>query len=337
MFGEISQAFGRKFLVANVLPSTLLVGANLVLMALGVVPSIDAKYLSVAGVSEPLMMLIIIAVLGVLLQQGSRTTLRLYEGYYASLFWKLAIVSACLLGLVKLIDAQLVSWRALIATPVGLVGVWLLHVLSRSFSLRHFATTESEARSGIHRYRATRRYPRQAGLVMPTKLGNVIRAFESHAACLYNIDPITAWPRLVAVLPDSYRDAIADAENNFRFVLNMSLVFAVFGVESLWLRPAMPSLLLLGCACLVASALAYLAACQSAAGWGEHVRAAFDMYRLDVLKQFGVYLPPTPMTLEQERRIWGQVQNPMFYVRDPDETVRFLPKSWEASDVQKTS
>jgi hypothetical protein len=31
------------------------------------------------------------------------------------------------------------------------------------------------------------------------------------------------------------------------------------------------------------------------------------------------------------------VQNPMFYVRDPDETVRFLPKSWEASDVQKTS
>jgi len=337
MFGEISQAFGRKFLVANILPSTLLVGGNLVLMALGVVPRIEAKYLSVAGVSEPLMMLIIIAVLGVVLQQASRTTLRLYEGYYASLFWKLAIVSACVLGLVKLIDARLVSWRALVAAPVGLVGVWLLHVLSRSFSLRDFAATESEARSGIQRYRATRRYPRQAGLVMPTKLGNVIRAFESHAACLYNIDPITAWPRLVAVLPDSYRDTIADAENSFRFVLNMSLVFAVFGVESLWLRPAMPSLLLVGCACLVASALAYLAACQSAAGWGEHVRAAFDLYRLDLLKQFGVYLAPAPMTLEQERKIWGQVQNPMFYVRDPDETVRFLPKSWDASDVQKST
>ena len=71
--------------------------------------------------------------------------------------------------------------------------------------------------------------------VLPTKLGNVIRAFEYHSHILYRIDPISSWPRLVAVIPKSYQEQIGEAQSTFSFMLNVSffstiLVFELLGL-----------------------------------------------------------------------------------------------------------
>ena len=44
-------------------------------------------------------------------------------------------------------------------------------------------------------------FPNRAGSILPTRLGNVIRAFEGYSSSRYGIDAIPIWPRLAQVLP----------------------------------------------------------------------------------------------------------------------------------------
>jgi hypothetical protein len=54
-------------------------------------------------------------------------------------------------------------------------------------------------------------YPEQRELVLPTRFGNVLRAFEMYAGNVYGVESIHAWPRLLAVVPSEYQTALADA------------------------------------------------------------------------------------------------------------------------------
>jgi hypothetical protein len=331
MFGEITKTLGRNSLIANFVPAALLVGANLALVASGILPGINRRFVEVTGGSESLLLLILLALIALLLQQMGRVVLRMYEGYYGTFFWRAGAGLAVLLGAVKGLRGELVSWPWLVGAPAALLIHWLLHRAGRWRHVRRFKEGLAACADGpgaeLRRFRFRREYPHEEALVLPTKLGNVTRAFEAHAAILYNLDPITIWPRLSAVVPSAYRDAIDGTEGGFRFVLNMSLVLALFGIESLYLQATEPTLLLIGALCLAASFVAYLVACSSAALWGEYVRGAFDLYRLDLLKQLGIYLRPGPMSLDEERRVWSRVQKLTFYVESPDGSVKFLPRS----------
>jgi len=167
-----------------------------------------------------------------------------------------------------------------------------------------------------------------------------IRAFEDYANKIYNIDPITGWPHLTAVIPSSYKEELEKAQVDFNFALNLSFLAIILGFECLFFigKPNLSRSLVLLICCFTLSYVAYNISCSYARWWGEYVRSAFDLYRYDLLKQLGIYLPPMPLMLKQEKEIWSRLQEQTFFVinsGNPDfqmfpHGLKFLPKSSSA-------
>ena len=65
------------------------------------------------------------------------------------------------------------------------------------------------------------RYPSHADLVLPIRLGNAIRAFETYADDVYGIDGIAAGPRMQGVIPASFQGKIEDARTRVNLAVNV--------------------------------------------------------------------------------------------------------------------
>jgi len=68
--------------------------------------------------------------------------------------------------------------------------------------------------------------PSDTSLLLPTRLGNVIRSFEEYPDRQYGIGAITLWPRLIAKIDKEYAAMMDDSKTSFDFMLNISLLSA---------------------------------------------------------------------------------------------------------------
>jgi hypothetical protein len=154
-------------------------------------------------------------------------------------------------------------------------------------------------------------YPEREDLVLPTRLGNVIRAFESYTTRQYRMPPYALWPRLQALVDGNLATALDGAKTAFDFMIHtafLSAVLTVFTASAglFWKTRALHDLrqpwlawtIVFG----VISYLFYLASIPRAVEWGTQVKSAFDLYRLKLLTQLGYELKPADLT--EERRIW---------------------------------
>jgi len=164
-------------------------------------------------------------------------------------------------------------------------------------------------------------FPYREDLVLPTRLGNVIRSFESYSLRQYGMDAVTFWPRLVSVVPKDYATVVEEAKASFDFMLNCSalstlLAFIVFltgliypshfnerGGWVFWL-----SKLVVMC---LAAHYFYRLSIGRARTWGNTVRTSFDLYRRDLLKQLGY--TRAPETVEEEQALWNDIGERIVY------------------------
>jgi hypothetical protein len=149
--------------------------------------------------------------------------------------------------------------------------------------------------------------PAELGSVLPTQLGNTLRAAESYPgdAERWGIDAAFWWPRLYLLIPDSARDQIDSARASLDQMVLLSWLSAVFGAVAIGfgiggLRFAVSAWCVAGG--LVLSWLSYRAAVTSAAVFGDLVRSCFDLFRTDLLAKLGW---PVPDCLDDERALWG--------------------------------
>lgn len=159
-------------------------------------------------------------------------------------------------------------------------------------------------------------YPRQSELVLPTRFGNVLRAFEMYAGNVYGVESIHAWPRLLAVVPKEFQITLADARAPVDFFvssvflsLTVGLVALARGGEAFMRGPAVSACTLYWSVAVLAFALGrlfYLAAVSSAIAWGEVVKSAFDLYLPELAKTLGYELPKTS---DDRRRFWEALAN----------------------------
>jgi hypothetical protein len=170
--------------------------------------------------------------------------------------------------------------------------------------------------------------------LMPTRLGNVLRASEMYAYERYAIEEITIWPRLVPVLPAELIGHIDEKNNQFMFLINsaflaycnglLSLLFGVIGLPLIFfpnlIKPLalkVQGLFYIGydfinpIGFLVVSALLfgfgyvlYLVAVNVAGEFGMYIRASFDLYRLNLLRQLNW---PPPKTILEEQELWRNI------------------------------
>jgi len=171
------------------------------------------------------------------------------------------------------------------------------------------------------RRRMAERFPHEEPLLLPTALGNTIRAFEAYPAVLYGMDAIHGWPRLVGLVPEHMREAIDDSRTRMDAWLNVLVLSVVF-------LPVFAAVVAFGCAgestacawsapwwlapaaAVGLALLAYERAISAAAGWGLWVKAVFDLYQDDLARALGHVLPEEP---EQRRLYWTQVSQAMIY------------------------
>lgn len=163
-------------------------------------------------------------------------------------------------------------------------------------------------------------YPREAS-VLPTRLGNVIRCFENYSFDQYRIAAVTMWPRFIARLRPDHAAMIDDAKTSFDVAIHLSLLSGVTGLLMVVAAAVYPiaissSILFIWLTVRVIAAFLLCSACYAIAivrarSWGDMVRSVFDLYRGDVLRDFGI--EQRPRDLASERAIWQELSQQIIY------------------------
>ncbi len=168
------------------------------------------------------------------------------------------------------------------------------------------------AEYAVGRRRLAEEFPHMRQWVLPTRFGNVLRAFEVYSSVVYGLDAIPAWERLVAVVPEHYRTLIDDAKSQMDFFVNLwfgsCLCLATYAGFAGWKYfapyPWIPVV------ALPAAVLAAQWARAAARQWGVLVMSAFDLYRGTLCKSLGLRMPGS---IEAEREMWTKLSQMMIY------------------------
>jgi hypothetical protein len=143
---------------------------------------------------------------------------------------------------------------------------------------------------------ARRRRPGAANRLMPTRIGNILRASEALATDKYGLDAVALWPRLWLVLPDSAREQLASARTALDGAVAASLWGLLFCGFAVWNLLAIP----VGLAVAAITITFWIPA--RAKLYGDLVEAAYDLYRGALYEQLRWPVPANP----QEERAQGE-------------------------------
>lgn len=139
-------------------------------------------------------------------------------------------------------------------------------------------------------------YPDESKL-LPTRLGNVLRAAESKAGQRYGLDTVTIWPRLYPHLPNPLARALHDTRTQLDTYASLCICFLVAGVALAAALLTDGPWLAVPLAAVAVSWIAYRAATRIAIKYGEALAVAFDLYRFTMLDGLRY---PLPSNLEEE-------------------------------------
>jgi hypothetical protein len=157
----------------------------------------------------------------------------------------------------------------------------------------------------------------------PTRLGNLLKSAETYPRERYGVDAIRVWPRLYPLLPGNVTSSLVAARSSMEFLLSVSLLSVLYvplasiymiaaGAPLIWILTG------LGVGSLISFAT-YFASFAPTVSYGEQLRSAFDLHRLDLLRETRL---PMPRTLDEERAAW---RNLILHLErgEPDPNWRF--------------
>lgn len=129
------------------------------------------------------------------------------------------------------------------------------------------------------------------GALLPTRLGNVLRAAEIRAGSRYGIDAIVAWPRLLPLVSADLRAALDDQRNQLDIACRFCVTLFAGAVITAGLLVTQGPWLALALIPLALSLTSYQSAVAAARAYGESIKAAFDLHRFALLAQMHLPLP----------------------------------------------
>jgi hypothetical protein len=142
-------------------------------------------------------------------------------------------------------------------------------------------------------------------VAFPTRLGNLIEAYEKYPEIKYGMDSVFYWLRLWVIIDKDLREEVDDAQSvvdstvyiSFAFYLSGVMMFVYAGIEAAgqvhwggsWLSylgnihlpyvPVSSVLVRMGLSCLVAGFVIYRLSLTAHATFGELFKSVFDMHR----------------------------------------------------------
>jgi hypothetical protein len=158
-------------------------------------------------------------------------------------------------------------------------------------------------------------YPASEEQVLPTRFGNIVRAFEVYPRVVYGVESTVGWTRLHGVITREYRELINEEKSQVDFWVNTwftgwlcLLVYALLAA----LDRSLPSPWIPFVAVAVAFGAARSAG-QAAYNWGVLVTSSFDLFRENLATMLGLKLP---RTIEREREMWQTASQVWVYRSD---------------------
>lgn len=303
MFSDLAKLFSRDFVLGYFLPSLLFVSAAAVVYLLFWQAESNALVnlwtLTQKDWAIP-SALFISWFLGVLLLAANYHLVRILEGYGI-------LQRTCLL------NCQQRKFDALCAKVVTLGEKYGEELQSK----KPLPDTGLKYQKKLLRRRSY--YPDKREDVLPTKFGNVMRAFETYSLSMYGMDAIPIWPRLSAMFPENHGETLNAVRSQMDFAVNMVYLPAVVIVEYAILAVltrTLPALWIVGIFLLFIW-FAYRMAIINAIQWGDLVKASFDLYRYDLLEQMGL---ERPASWEQEQALWTDISRSFLYWESLDAT-----------------
>jgi uncharacterized repeat protein (TIGR01451 family) len=313
LFSAISGHFTKSVVFGILLPVILFLALALSFVPPDPATSPFAEILSAKDGWRIVVFSLLALALSALLLIVNIPILRFYEGYT----WRDSWIGR---RRTKYYQNQLEDARAKVA---GLL--WLISDM-RKLDKKDRRIDELKVRRRRLAYLVTNQFPKTLASVLPTRLGNVIRSFESYPTQQYGMSSILLWPRLTAKVDKDYMASVENAKSSFDFMMNTSLLSAALAVAVLTsglLTPSRTATLLSAGAWIaetgafaLLSYLAYLGSIGRAAAWGAQVKGAFDLYRWDLLEQLGY--DDVPQTKAEERKLWDNISRQMIYGDQPN-------------------
>ena len=160
------------------------------------------------------------------------------------------------------------------------------------------------------------RYPPTEALIMPTRLGNILKAAEAYPQSRYHADSVALFPRMAAAIDREYMGHIDTANDQCSFLLNSCLLSGIFAGLSfvasfyIWLFPSPDhsslAYLAIGFATLAIAWFFYNASLMNVSKYGNLIRSSYDLFRFNLLEKLHL---PLPTNSEEEKMLWGDVTN----------------------------
>lgn len=301
MFGELPKLLGKTFLIGYLLPAALLMLAGVAISDVFLHTTMYAQALKLLGSTDEKVLAfrlgLAVAVAwagGIVLLSINQNVIRLLEGYgdynpaRLLTFWSTHVFDQ-LTAEHDRIEAKRVDGKM----PRALVSA-------------HFRM----------RYRLGNEFPEERRLLLPTRFGNILRAFERYPQVVYSMDSIHTWPRLQALIPEKYASLLDDAKAQLDFWVNLwfGCVLLAIGVLGLFAYVRDYNLGIAFAAAVILAITAAKFGQTAAAQWGVLVKGAFDLYRGDLCKQLGLEMPES---IDNERQMWRRVSQ-TFLLRRPE-------------------
>lgn len=152
------------------------------------------------------------------------------------------------------------------------------------------------------------RHPSRSNDLLPTALGNILRARERSPENKYGLDAVICWSRLWPLLPEHVRTDLASARSSLDRLAELCFWGFIF---ILWTYLT-PWAAIIG---LIWILMAYSMACQSAMTYGDFLETAFDLYRFLLYDAMGW---PRPKNIQEEKKLGAQLTEYLWRGTSPD-------------------
>lgn len=292
---EALKDFGSRLQVIGLLPTLLAVGV-IAFMVAADAPAVSLSWATIQtatasiGVAGAVVITAVSIAVAVSLQPLQFRLVQLMEGYWPAWFPRF---------LVRL-------------------GIWFeMRRRRRLQSRMSFVPSNSAAASIAERERAQsaemqlqQRFPERDRL-LPTALGNALRASEDSVGRRYGLDSVTIWPRLFHLLPERVRAGMDDEVTQLDVSVRLTVTWTSAGIvgSALLARDVLallkhPLWVAVVVGIFVLARLSYQSAVESAIGQGVDLEVAIDLYRARVID--AMRLSPT-VSLHEEREVFGEL------------------------------
>jgi hypothetical protein len=157
------------------------------------------------------------------------------------------------------------------------------------------------------------RFPIEDAQVVPTRLGNAIRSFETYGKSRFNLDSQTMWSELLALAPKSLQVEIDRSRAIVDFFVAYYYASLAAGILAfvVGIREYHGYGKFVFAGAMIFSTLAsYQMAILSCGYWKSTVQSLVNLGRIELARSLGLKLPPT---IEAEREMWGEVTSFVFF------------------------